>query len=76
MIPSGSLLVDEKGPLLRVFNKGRTFLCFRILVNVLSARKASKETRRIALVQIGDDDTKLVSELEPVADWVKKNNRF
>ena len=51
-------------------------MCFRILVNVLSARKASKETRRIALVQIGDDDTKLVSELEPVADWVKKNNCF
>ena len=68
--------MDEKGPLLRFCSKGRTFLCFRILVNVLSARKASKETRRIALVQIGDDDTKLVSELEPVADWVKKNNCF
>ena len=64
--------MDEKGPLLRFLSKGRTFLCFRILVIDLSVRKAHRDMRRIALVQIGDDDIILNSELGPSALWVKR----
>ena len=71
MIPSGSVLVDEKGPLLRFCSKGRILLCFRILVTVLSVRKPSKVMRRIALVQMGDDDIILNTELGPPDLWVK-----
>ena len=66
-MPSLSVLVDEKGPPLRVCSKGRTFLRFLILVTVLSVKKAIKDVRRIALVQIGDEETILNRELEPSA---------
>ena len=66
-MPSLSVLVDEKGPPLRACSKGRTFLRFLILVTVLSVKKAIKDVRRIALVQIGDEETILNRELEPSA---------